>query len=1035
MAEEMGRLTREGQLSSGRHLFDELRAGGGGALKLVVEEWAGLWDEDSKETAALQAVNFVLWSAGLAHDLSREELEHPDPASILNELQTRWRVSMLQIPAEGPLLSGRNKSRPAKAFRKNYSEFWSRWTSLLGGVVDVEEAKRLVLTWLLTMSSAGFRPLRMAASKACFAILRGSAGCCHALARQMDQLAGITNPARISVGAMVDDVGGQLASLEKIIQMIFDGVFVQRFRDVDVALRAESIECLTEWILAYSDVFLDNSYLRYLGWALSDRASAVRLSALHSLSRLYGQDAGTREGMEVFMQRFLPRILQMAERDVEMEVRNGACSLLSLVYRWCMKEGADDEEDGGLQEGLQFVRETVRMLQPLSREALELLLRLVFDGQSPDEFQKTASVALEKIKNPLADDQLDYAMALRLSTFVDELAAETGHDTVTRTMVVEHLVSQSRKHVAVLRDLTLWLRYFERTLGSTKVPRGNIRDRAEWEALMCRQPTPSSIMLLLQAVARYSFVFLNSTADSTRQQTDGLNNSHSQDLAKLLADTLPAWTGSLEEIADVRLLAPLFDLLALADADVFFAAWPDALAFVGRLAPECHDAESAAALVNLLRYWKDCAIDGALSMLSRLLAADAASLHQHAAQDISETQQWKDLLADGCLERMRVVSGYLPLPDVRGIVRSLNGLLEKMLVTLDHNVHGAEAIEASLLPTLLSMVANVIVMAEADGSVDEGLQMIRRCAPKDPALVLSIFARIALSKPSLLQLDSSQEEELIRFVQSHEEELGPAFNLATLYLAGVVGDPALIAVFHTYHRPGHAAGSASKCFQTLWDKVIVKLDTATLSFVQRLLVHMAEQINDCGSAERAALLASCAALMTLCDAALRKQPAARSQESLVQLHATVFEACTTLATVGGDFLDRILAPFCPHLAPNLAIELLANVRRVLAGDGVSLACPLYVRSLEKAAAARRAHPIAPRSNVARRDPPTRASRLRLQPAVAETTSEQEARSASEGERDDVTETPVREMMEGLRMSSELALPSSPTVTRKRTIRL
>jgi len=50
-------------------------------------------------------------------------------------------------------------------------------------------------------------------------------------------------------------------------------VFVHRYRDVEAIIRAECIRELGLWITKYPDRFLDDIYLRYLGWQLSDKVS------------------------------------------------------------------------------------------------------------------------------------------------------------------------------------------------------------------------------------------------------------------------------------------------------------------------------------------------------------------------------------------------------------------------------------------------------------------------------------------------------------------------------------------------------------------------------------------------------------------------------------------------------------------------------------------------------------------------------------------------------------------------------------------
>ena len=48
-------------------------------------------------------------------------------------------------------------------------------------------------------------------------------------------------------------------------------VFVHRCRDVEAIIRTECIKHLGEWMEQYPSYFLDNNYLRYIGWLLNDK--------------------------------------------------------------------------------------------------------------------------------------------------------------------------------------------------------------------------------------------------------------------------------------------------------------------------------------------------------------------------------------------------------------------------------------------------------------------------------------------------------------------------------------------------------------------------------------------------------------------------------------------------------------------------------------------------------------------------------------------------------------------------------------------
>lgn len=48
---------------------------------------------------------------------------------------------------------------------------------------------------------------------------------------------------------------------------------MHRYRDSDPNIRMSCIESLGAWILSYPSLFLQDLYLKYLGWTLNDKVS------------------------------------------------------------------------------------------------------------------------------------------------------------------------------------------------------------------------------------------------------------------------------------------------------------------------------------------------------------------------------------------------------------------------------------------------------------------------------------------------------------------------------------------------------------------------------------------------------------------------------------------------------------------------------------------------------------------------------------------------------------------------------------------
>jgi cohesin complex subunit SA-1/2 len=89
-----------------------------------------------------------------------------------------------------------------------------------------------------------------------------------------------------------------LKELDEIITHIFSNIFINRSKDVVDIIRSTCSYHLGEWISidperlnSFSSPFtnyrwIDEDYLKYIGWMSSDRSSVVRLEALESFLKV-----------------------------------------------------------------------------------------------------------------------------------------------------------------------------------------------------------------------------------------------------------------------------------------------------------------------------------------------------------------------------------------------------------------------------------------------------------------------------------------------------------------------------------------------------------------------------------------------------------------------------------------------------------------------------------------------------------------------------------------------------------------------------
>ncbi|KAM3840965.1 cohesin subunit SA-3 [Vipera latastei] len=119
--------------------------------------------------------------------------------------------------------------------------------------------------------------------------------------------------------------------LETLMNALFKGVFVHRYRDLVPEIRAICIGEMGEWIRRYATSFLTDGYLKYIGWTLHDKQGEVRLRCLLALQGLYGSPE-TALQMELFTSRFKERIVSMV-LDKEPQVAAEAVRLLTLILQ------------------------------------------------------------------------------------------------------------------------------------------------------------------------------------------------------------------------------------------------------------------------------------------------------------------------------------------------------------------------------------------------------------------------------------------------------------------------------------------------------------------------------------------------------------------------------------------------------------------------------------------------------------------------------------------------------------------------------
>ncbi|NWI90977.1 STAG2 protein, partial [Pitta sordida] len=170
----------------------------------------------------------------------------------------------------------------------------------------------------------------------------------------------------------------KLLEIQNMMSAIFKGTFLKRYRDVIPEIRATCIEEIGSWIKAYPDFFLNDSYLKYVGWMLYDKQGEVRLKCLLGLQGIYSRKELVSR-MDLFTSRFKDRIVSMP-LDKDHEVAVQAMKLLMLMSQNC--EDVLSAEDCEML--YQFVYTTHR---PLAAAAGEFLYKRLLIHERDEEVQ------------------------------------------------------------------------------------------------------------------------------------------------------------------------------------------------------------------------------------------------------------------------------------------------------------------------------------------------------------------------------------------------------------------------------------------------------------------------------------------------------------------------------------------------------------------------------------------------------------------------------------------------------------------------
>ncbi|KAL8671901.1 MAG: hypothetical protein Q9168_003612 [Polycauliona sp. 1 TL-2023] len=334
-------------------LFAEIFAQGH-TVDGVAAEWITRYNEHNAN-AMCELINFVLRCTGCDLEIDVHDIEDPDnAASKLEDLQKEYRLKEI---IDYPLVS---KNKAYTSFRATVTAFFFALisTAHAAGVLYSDLALiENIEVWVMTMSSASMRPFRHTATVISLAMESGLCSVYSSLAdntaktvrqKEGEQKKKTVNKERIaSLQKKAAEDERKSTMVDGMMENIFNAVYVHRYRDVDPKIRVDCVTALGGWIIAAPDKFFTSTYLRYLGWILSDISAPTRAEVVKQLCKLYKRKEDVAR-LRAFTEKFSPRFVEMAIRDAEPNIRAAVIGMLDLIRDTGLLEPNDIDSIGRL---------------------------------------------------------------------------------------------------------------------------------------------------------------------------------------------------------------------------------------------------------------------------------------------------------------------------------------------------------------------------------------------------------------------------------------------------------------------------------------------------------------------------------------------------------------------------------------------------------------------------------------------------------------------------------------------------------------
>ncbi|XP_071738287.1 sister-chromatid cohesion protein 3-like isoform X3 [Rutidosis leptorrhynchoides] len=319
----------------------------GKLIPQVVKVWVEKYEKDPKP-AVIELLTMLFETCGATYRIEEELLEETNVDDVV--------VALVNLAAQGRIEDYQSsKKKEFRSFKENLVAFWDNLVSeCQNGPLFDQVLFDKCMDYVIALSCTPPRVYRQVASLVGLQLVSSFIGAAKILAaqRQTTQRQLTAEKKKNSEGDRVESLNKRLSEthekitmLEEMMRKIFTGLFVHRYRDMDPEIRMSCIQSLGVWIVSYPSLFLQDLYLKYLGWTLNDKSPGVRKASILALQNVYDVDDNV-PSLGLFTERFYKRMLDLAD-DIDTSV---AVCAISLVKQLLRHQLVPDDDLGSLYD-------------------------------------------------------------------------------------------------------------------------------------------------------------------------------------------------------------------------------------------------------------------------------------------------------------------------------------------------------------------------------------------------------------------------------------------------------------------------------------------------------------------------------------------------------------------------------------------------------------------------------------------------------------------------------------------------------------